>query len=81
MSKRDSWKTEHGTKYLCSGPITWSPDLPSGNAFERFARLGITPVQLNELLGEKIYDSITLSLGLSEILDELEDEIRDDLAA
>src|SRR5713226_6220784 len=60
------------TDELSSGPIGWDPNRRGGNAFERFARLGLTPVDLNRKFTECLFEALEYSDIIDQVLDEME---------
>src|SRR6267154_1221873 len=62
----------NATDELRSGPIGWDPDRRGGNVFERFARLGLTPVELNRKFTECLFEALEYSDTIDQVLDEME---------
>src|ERR1700761_1435093 len=67
----DAWA--NATDELRSGPIGWDSNRRGGNVFERFARLGLTPVELNRKFTECLFEALEYSDIIDQILDEMED--------
>ena len=63
----------NATDELRSGPIGWDPNRRGGNVFERFARLGLTPVELNRKFTECLFETLEYSDVIDQVLDEMED--------
>ena len=62
----------NATDELRSGPIGWDPDRRGGNVFERFARLGLTPVELNHKFTECLFEALEYTDTIDQVLDEME---------
>ena len=62
----------NATDELVSGPIGWDPNRRGGNVFERFARLGLTPVELNRKFTECLFEALEYSDTIDQVLDEME---------
>src|SRR5712664_3926004 len=60
------------TDELSSGPIGWDPNRRGGNVFERFARLGLTPVEVNHKFTECLFEALEYSDIIDQVLDEME---------
>lgn len=63
----------NATDELVSGAIGWDPNCRGGNVFERFARLGLTPVELNRKFTECLFEALEYSDTIDQVLDEMED--------
>ena len=63
----------NATDELRSGPIGWDPNRRGGNVFERFARLGLTPVELNHKFTECLFEALEYSDTIDQVLDEMEE--------
>jgi hypothetical protein len=63
----------NATYELRSGPIGWDPNRRGGNVFERFARLGLTPVELNHKFTECLLEALEYSDTIDQVLDEMEE--------
>ena len=63
----------NATYELRSGPIGWDPNRRGGNVFERFARLGLTPVELNRKFTECLFEALEYSDTIDQVLDQMED--------
>ena len=63
----------NATDELRSGPIGWDPNRRKGNVFERFARLGLTPVELNHKFTACLFEALEYSDIIDQVLDEMED--------
>ena len=63
----------NATDELVSGPIGWDPNRCGGNVFERFARLGLTPVELNHKFTACLFEALEYSDIIDQVLDEMED--------
>jgi len=61
------------TDELVSGPIGWDPNRRGGNVFERFARLGLTPIELNHQFTACLFEALEYSDIIDQVLDEMED--------
>jgi len=61
------------TDELVSGPIGWDPNRRGGNVFERFARLGLTPIELNHKFTACLFEALEYSDIIDQVLDEMED--------
>jgi len=62
----------NATYELVSGPIGWDPNRRGGNVFERFARLGLTPVEVNHKFTECLFEALEYSDIIDQVLDEME---------
>jgi hypothetical protein len=62
----------NATDELVSGPIGWGPNRRGGNVFERFARLGLTPAELNRKFTECLFEALEYSDTIDQVLDEME---------
>jgi hypothetical protein len=62
----------NATDELVSGPIGWDPNRRGGNVFERFARLGLTPVELNHKFTDCLFEALEYSDIIDQVLDEME---------
>jgi hypothetical protein len=62
----------NATDELRSGPIGWDPNRRGGNVFERLARLGLTPVELNRKFTECLFEALEYSDIIDQVLDEME---------
>jgi hypothetical protein len=62
----------NATHELVSGPIGWDPNRRGGNVFERFARLGLTPVELNHKFTQRLFEAFEYSDTIDQVLDEME---------
>jgi hypothetical protein len=60
------------TDELRSGSIGWDPNRRGGNVFERFARLGLTPVEVNHKFTECLFEALEYSDIIDQVLDEME---------
>jgi hypothetical protein len=60
------------TDELSSGPIGWDPNRRGGNVFERFARLGLTPIEVNRKFTECLFEALEYSDIIDQVLDEME---------
>jgi hypothetical protein len=67
---QNSWA--NATDELVSGPIGWDPNRRGGNVFERFARLGLTPVELNQKFTDCLFEALEYSDIIDQVLDEME---------
>jgi hypothetical protein len=63
----------NATDELRSGPIGWDPNRRGGNVFERFAHLGLTPVEVNRKFTECLFEALEYSDIIDQVLDEMED--------
>jgi hypothetical protein len=63
----------NATDELRSGPIGWDSNRRGGNVFERFARLGLTPVELNHKFTACLFEALEYSDIIDQVLDEMED--------
>jgi hypothetical protein len=63
---------DKATDELCSGPIGWDSNRRGGNVFERFARLGLTPVEVNHKFTECLFEALEYSDIIDQVLDEME---------
>jgi hypothetical protein len=62
----------NATYELVSGPIGWDPNRRGGNVFERFARLGLTPDELNHKFTQCLFEALEYSDTIDQVLDEME---------
>src|SRR5258708_39052705 len=62
----------NATYELVSAPIGWDPNRRGGNVFERFARLGLTPIELNHKFTECLFEALEYSDIIDQVLDEME---------
>jgi len=62
----------NATYEIVSGPIGWDPNRRGGNVFERFARLGLTPVELNHRFTECLFEALEYSDTIDQVLDDME---------
>jgi hypothetical protein len=62
----------NATDELVSGPIGWDPNRRGGNVFERFARFGLTPVELNRKFTECLFEAVEYSDVIDQVLDDME---------
>ena len=62
----------NATDELRSGPIGWDPNRRGGNVFERFARLGLTPFELNHRFTECLFEALEYSDTIDQVLDDME---------
>jgi hypothetical protein len=62
----------NATYELVSAPIGWDPNRRGGNVFERFARLGLTPVELNHKFTQCLFEALEYSDTIDQVLDEME---------
>ena len=63
----------NATDELRSGPIGWDSNRRGGNVFERFARLGQTPAELNHKFTACLFEALEYSDIIDQVLDEMED--------
>ena len=57
---------------LSSGPIGWDPNRCGGDVFQRFARLGLTPIEVNDKFTECLFEALEYSPIIDQVLDEME---------
>ena len=62
----------NATDELRSGPIGWDSNRRGGNVFERFARLGLTPDELNHKFTQCLFEALEYSDTIDQVLDEME---------
>jgi hypothetical protein len=62
----------NATDELRSGPIGWDPNRRGVNVFERFARIVLTPFELNHKFTECLFEALEYSDTIDQVLDEME---------
>lgn len=76
MAIANSWRTDEGTAFLCTGPITWSPM----GAFDRLGEYGWDVARVNKEVTDALYKNFVSEveelLGL--VIDGLVEDAREE---
>lgn len=72
----NSWQTEEGTAFLCTGPITWSP----GNTFERLGEFGWDVARVNYEVTNSLYENYGVEVRelIELVIDDLVEQAREE---
>jgi hypothetical protein len=70
----DSWRTDYGSEYLCTGPYTWNPM----GAFDRLGKYGWGPARVNEEVTNALFQYYEFEVVelIKQAIDDLEEEAR-----